>query len=833
MSLRVTLLASLPLIMLMCASGMAQPYQEAGGLVVVEGENYFTADGRTDENGYQWRVSTEHEGYVGAGYADTPGPQGTNGTWENACEITFDIEFTTPGTYSVWVRRYSLGGASNSVWVGLDGVGNGANDNTEDHNQWIWKSLGTLDVTAGLHVLNVRRREAAFSVDRIVLTTDGAFVPTGEGPAETLRKSPTLAGDASPADEAVDVPREIMLEWSAGVFAVTHDVYLGTVFDDVNNADRGDTRGVLVSQGQSATAYAPPTRLEFGQVYYWRIDEVNAAPDNTVFKGEVWSFTVELLAYPIQNVTATSNASFDPGSGPERMVDGSGLNERDEHSTASGDMSLVTPAGADPVQFQFEFDRVYKLHELLVWNYNVMFEPILGFGLKDVAVEYSENGTNWTMLGDVEFAQATARADYVANTTVEFAGAAAQYVRLTVNSGFGMIGQLGLSEVRFLYIPAHAREPEPSAGAMAVPVDSALAWRPGREAVTHDVYLGTSPEDLVLVDSVGAPSYTPGALEFAGTYYWKIDEVNEAEAISVWQGDIWEFATQEYAVIDDMEAYDDEDNRIYDAWLDGWVNDTGSTVGYLEEPFAEQAVVNSGRQSMPLQYDNSAAPFYSEAERDLGGMNLAANGADTLRLFVAGLAPGFLETGDGTILMNAIGTDIWGTSDQFRFAYKSLTGNGSLVARIDSLDVTPDVWVKAGVMIRQGTGTGSQHSFMPITGSGGGGASWQGRVDTGQASVNQDNAGVPVAVPYWVRIDRSGNSFTGFISPGGETWTQIGDPREVVMTDPVLIGMALTSHNANQATSAQFSGVSFTGNVTGAWQVAEIGATQPEGNRPL
>jgi len=117
MSLRVTLLASLPLIMLMCASGMAQPYQEAGGLVVVEGENYFTADGRTDENGYEWRVSTEHEGYVGAGYADTPGPQGTNGTWENACEITFDIEFTTPGTYSVWVRRYSLGGGQQ---LGLD-----------------------------------------------------------------------------------------------------------------------------------------------------------------------------------------------------------------------------------------------------------------------------------------------------------------------------------------------------------------------------------------------------------------------------------------------------------------------------------------------------------------------------------------------------------------------------------------------------------------------------------------------------------------------------------------------------------------------------------------
>jgi len=52
------------------------------------------------------------------------------------------------------------------------------------------------------------------------------------------------------------------------------------------------------------------------------------------------------------------------------------------------------------------------------------------------------------------------------------------------------------------------------------------------------------------------------------------------------------------------------------------------------------------------------------------------------------------------------------------------------------------------------------------------------------------------------------------------------------MNDPVLIGLALTSHNANQATSAQFSNVTFTGNVTGAWQVAEIGAAQPAGNTP-
>jgi len=176
--------------------------------------------------------------------------------------------------------------------------------------------------------------------------------------------------------------------------------------------------------------------------------------------------------------------------------------------------------------------------------------------------------------------------------------------------------------------------------------------------------------------------------------------------------------------------------------------------------------------------------------------------------------------------MNAIGVDIWGTADEFRYVHKTLTGDGSMIARVDSLDASPNVWVKAGVMIRQDTGTGSPHSFMPITASGGNGASWQGRLTEGAASENND-ATDPVAAPYWVRIDRAGNTFTGFLSPDGANWTPLGDPRDVVMTDPVLIGLALTSHNVNQATSAAFSNVSTTGNVTGNWQIAEVGIAQP------
>ncbi len=93
-----------------------------------------------------------------------------------------------------------------------------------------------------------------------------------------------------PANGQKDVPRDAQLSWRKGFFAETHDVYFGMDFNDVNEAGLADPRGVLKSENQSDTSYNPGP-LEYGQTYYWRIDEVNAPPDSTVYKGDVWSFT--------------------------------------------------------------------------------------------------------------------------------------------------------------------------------------------------------------------------------------------------------------------------------------------------------------------------------------------------------------------------------------------------------------------------------------------------------------------------------------------------------------------------------------------------------------
>ncbi len=83
------------------------------------------------------------------------------------------------------------------------------------------------------------------------------------------------------------------------------------------------------------------------------------------------------------------------------------------------------------------------------------------------------------------------------------------------------------------------------------------------------------------------------------TYYWKIAEVNDAEAISTWAGPVWSFVTEEYTTVEGFETYNDDvdaGTTIFDTWIDGWVNDNGSTVGYFDAPFAEGTIVHSGRR---------------------------------------------------------------------------------------------------------------------------------------------------------------------------------------------------------------------------------------------
>jgi hypothetical protein len=521
--------------------------------------------------------------------------------------------------------------------------------------------------------------------------------------------------------------------------------------------------------------------------------------------------------------------------GPENTVNGSGLDQNDGHSTEVAQMWMS--GGVLPNWIQYQFDKVYKLHELWVWNSNQVIESVVSFGAKGVRIEYSTDGSTWTELpGMSEFARGAGLPGYTHNTTVNLNGISAQYVKLTIDTTWGGLPQTGLSEVRFFSIPVQAREPEPAGGATGVALDATLNWRPGREAASHQVYFGTDKDAVTNgtapVVSLTEHRYSPADLLFGTTYYWKVDEVGAAATPGTQAGEVWSFTTVPYAVVDDMESYtDDEGNRIYETWIDGWTNNTGAVVGYLQAPFAERTIIHGGKQAMPLEYNNVKTPYYSETERTFAPVqDWTGNGASTLVLYFQGRAPGFLDKGAGSFIVGGGGTDIWNVADQFRFAARRLAGNGAIAAKVESL-VNTDPWAKVGVMIRENLTPGSK--FAAVYATPGNGVRYQARLLTDSAATSDTAVATPEQIalktPVWIKIERSGNSFSGYYSTDGVKWTAMSwNPQTInIAAASVYIGLCVTSHNANAPTAGELSNVATTGGVTGAWEVAEIGVAQP------
>jgi hypothetical protein len=146
--------------------------------------------------------------------------------------------------------------------------------------------------TTGLHTLNIWVREDGLIIDKIVLTTNPDYRPTGAGPELSHRGARLKAYAPIPDDGAIHDDNWVSLNWSAGETAVSHDVYFGDNFNDVNDGTgdtfRGNQGGDFYVAGFPGFAF--PEGLPTGKTYYWRIDEVEA--DGTTHKGDIWSITI-------------------------------------------------------------------------------------------------------------------------------------------------------------------------------------------------------------------------------------------------------------------------------------------------------------------------------------------------------------------------------------------------------------------------------------------------------------------------------------------------------------------------------------------------------------
>ena len=602
------------------------------GIVSIEAENY---DNNVAQGEHRWVQVGEMDGFTGtAGMQAQPNIRVNNTTdyVTKSPRLDYKINFVKTGTHYIWLRVWANDGSDDSCHAGLDFQALDTCDAIDGFdNVYIWTN-STIDevpptfevATAGLHTFNIWMREDGCIVDKIVLTTNEDYAPTDNGPPESIREPDLLAYNPVPNDGASDVTRDVVMSWTPGDFAHTHNVYLGTVFNDVNSADSSSS--LLVGPSQDVNTY-DPGRLEFETIYYWRIDEINEPAVPMTYKGFIWRFTTERFAYPIPGGKIIATSSGQEGNQePQNTVNNSGLTN-DLHSTDPSDMWLSEAGEPGSAWIQYDFDRPYKLHEMLVWNYNGP-SVFSGFGIKDAIIEYSSDGINWTQLGDIhEFTKATGGSDYMYNTTIAFNSIPVQHVKITANSSWGgsQFNHYGLSEVRFLQIPVYASEPNPADGKADAAIDVTLAWRAGREAAEHNVYLSKDQQAVIEgtapVVTISQASYGPLSLDLDGTYFWRVEEVNDAEVIPLWQGDIWSFTTSDYLIVDNFESYNDLNpeeegsNRIYLTWIDGFENPTtnGSTMGYPDpvfadgEHFVETTIIHGGNQAAPIFYDNTVA----------------------------------------------------------------------------------------------------------------------------------------------------------------------------------------------------------------------------------
>jgi hypothetical protein len=473
----------------------------------------------------------------------------------------------------------------------VDGDGTGGNSDKIHHRfdlteEWTYFSTTEIAPPGAKGVTIIFGTPAAF----INIDIDNAsFVELGE-----------KAREPSPADGSFLYQTWATLSWEPGNFAVSHDVYLGENFDEVNDGAEGTFQGNQARADFTVgfPGFAYPDGLVPGTTYYWRIDEVNEADPNSPWKGDVWSFSIpSKTAYlPVpadsaESVTVNVQLSWKEGFDAKLHTVYFGDNFDEVQNATGGQAQGITTFTPDTL----------KMAKTYYWR------------VDEFDIVETHKGDVWSF-------------------TTEGA----------------------------------VSSPEPSNGAVDVPQTTTLNWTAGALADTHEVYFGADASSLELKSSgnLGSESYDPGQLEWDTTYYWRIDEANNANADSPWTGPLWSFTTANFLIIDDMESYNDIEegqpgsNRIYLAWADGYDNPAinGSVVGNDPPPIAEQTIVHGGLQSMPMAYDNAVGK--SEATLTLTDTrDWTVNGVDTLTIWFRGVSanaaePLYVALNDSAVVTN-------------------------------------------------------------------------------------------------------------------------------------------------------------------------------------
>ena len=426
------------------------------------------------------------------------------------------------------------------------------------------------------------------------------------------------ATSPSPAANAL-VEANSVLSWTHGKDAVLHDVYIGTNEAAVTDATRTIPQGVLVSQGQTGTTYYPT--LAQGTKYYWRIDEVKA--DSSITKGNIWSFecytqgawrelpdpAITGYATPYDSVAANV---FDNDAGTWYSSVNLGVDTYIDFDFGQ----VTTIAGFKHIQVDYTGYAV--THSNLIFSNNSDFSGPVA----TIPMNHGLTGT--------------AQGLDLATAITGFAPVSARYVKWDVT---GILcppptwpdnGFVGAAEIAFLQFPQEAYFATPSNNAVDVHPDVVLTWLAGKDAVLHDVYLGTNeaavtdatrtiPQGVLLSQGQAGTTYDP-TLQRGVTYYWRIDEVKADSSII--KSNVWKFTVRTYTSVEDFEYSSPGD--FNSVWT------PNGAVSSLET-----VVARYSRGAMKLNYNNTASQ-HTETTRNAGFANWTADNVKSLTVYFRG-----------------------------------------------------------------------------------------------------------------------------------------------------------------------------------------------------
>ncbi len=381
--------------------------------------------------------------------------------------------------------------------------------------------------------------------------------PVDWGTAILVIGEGNIAYGPSPSNGALHRNIWAQLTWKPGPTAVSHDLYIGDSFEDVNvgtpDTFQGNHPTASVFIGFSGNAF--PDGLVAGTTYYWRIDEVNDANPDSPWKGYIWSFSTP------------PRTAFSPN-----PADGAEFVEAD-------------------ATFTWEPGMEARLHTFY-----------LGDSFEDV-----NSATIGRLASGAIHSPGPLEAEKVLYWRVDETNPPAAPVKGDVWS-FTTTGAAGNPQ------PANGANAAPLNARLAwTPADTAashhLYFGTDADAVRNAT---SSSLEYVGNKAKGSESHDPGKLAWDTDYFWRVDAAYTADPGNPVKGLVWAFRTADFIGVDDFESYNDiappnpASNTMYSNWVDGFQIPTNGALTSNEfAPYAEQTIVHGGAQSMKYVYDTN------------------------------------------------------------------------------------------------------------------------------------------------------------------------------------------------------------------------------------